>query len=268
MPFLPFHVVLGLTFAVGVRADVLTTSDGVRFGLVGAKQPSPAPTVFFFGGAVEDSWDGPNHREALDILGPGVLKVAVDLPAHGTDRRAGEPASMRGWRNRLDHGEDIVTDFVRRATTVLNFLVEKRYTDPAKVAVFGTSRGGFMAFHFASAEPRVRQVAAFAPVTDLLVLREFFEMRPDNRARALAAARLADRLCQRPIWIVIGSTDHRVSTAQTIEFSQRVVQAAEAHGYPPLIDLHIVPADGHTVPDGSYAAAARWLLKQWASARG
>ena len=256
-----------LTFSAALAASstlqILTTPDGIRFGLAGVKQPAPSPTVFFFGGGVEQSLTEPQYVEAQRELGPGVVNVTIDLPGHGAELRAGEPAALQAWRYRLDHGEDLIGGVVRRANSVLEHLIRERYTDPAQVAVFGTSRGGFMAFHYAAAEPRVRHIAAFAPVTDLLTLREFSEMRDDSRARAIAANVLAGRLVDRGIWIIIGSTDHRVGTHRAIEFTQRVVEAAEARGQRPAIELHIQPTEGHRVPDGCYAEAARWLRKQW-----
>jgi pimeloyl-ACP methyl ester carboxylesterase len=245
------------------RVQTATTREGVRFGWTGEKPAKPAPTVFFLGGSLEDELNAAACQEAIDALGPNVFKVSVDLPGHGADVRPGEPASMRSWRARLEHGEDVVGDFTKRATAVLNHLVEARLTDPAKVAVFGISRGGFMALHFAAADPRVRSVVGLAPVTDLLVLREFFEMPKDQPARAIAATRLADRLYDRAIWIGIGSTDYRVSTDHAIQFIERVIEAAAARGVRPSIEIHVQPSDGHTVPADEYGAAARWLVALW-----
>jgi alpha-beta hydrolase superfamily lysophospholipase len=246
-----------------IHVKTAATRGGVPFGWVGEKPESPAPTVFFFGGAIADSLTQPHYQDAIDGLGPAVFKVTMDLPGHGSDKRPDEPASLQAWRHRLDRGEDLTGEFVRRASPVLDYLVEAKLTDPARVAVFGTSRGGFMAFHFAAQDPRVRYIAGFAPVTDLLALREFFEMPGKERARAIAARQLADRLHDRSVWITIGSTDDRVDTNRAIEFTQRVVEAADARGARPRIELHVEPSEGHRAPDGAYGSAARWLLKQW-----
>lgn len=246
------------------QIQISATPEGIRFGWVGAKPIGPAPTVFIFGAAIEEELTAPHVLDALIPLGEaGVLCIALDLPGEGADRRLTEPTHLHGWRFRLDHGEDVAADLVRRASAVLNHLVARGYTDPLKVAVFGTSRGAFMAFHFAAAEPRVRHVAGFAPVTDLLVLREFQDMVDDHQTRALTASRLAARLYDRGIFIIIGSTDYRVSTHLAIQFTERVIEEAAAHGRQPRIELHVEPADGHRSPAGSYPMAARWMLKQW-----
>jgi dipeptidyl aminopeptidase/acylaminoacyl peptidase len=157
-----------------------------------------------------------------------------------------------------------MADVVGRAKAVLDFLVREGYTDPAKVAAFGPSRGGFMALHFAAADSRVGLIATFSPVTELLQLEEFSGMQHKERARALNAVRLAGALYNRPLWIIIGDTDHRVGTANAIEFAERIIEEGEAHGIVPPIELRIAPAEGHTTPEGAYLEAARWLLRNWA----
>lgn len=243
-----------------------TTKDGVRFGWIGARPAAPAPTVFFLGGAIEDSLVGPEYSEAIRTLGPEIFCVTLDIPGFGDDRRAGEPGSIPTWRYRLDRGEDFTAGCVRRASAVLDHLIAERFTDPAHVAAFGTSRGGFISFHFAAADRRVSHLAGFAPVTDLLALAEFAKMTNEQPARVLGAVRIVDRLVDRNLWLIIGSTDFRVSTQRTMEFTERMIEAALAQGRPPTIELHVQPSDGHRVPPASYESAARWLLKQWAPA--
>ena len=251
------------TLSAANIAGIQTTSDGVRFGLVGTKPATPAPTVFWFGKTVEGTLNEPLNQELLDALGPDVLKVSLDMPGHGADHREGEPVSLSAWRYRLEHGEDIAAQLAQRATAVLDYLVKERYTDPAHVAVFGTSRGGLMAVHFASADKRVGPIVLFSPVTDLLTLHELSEMEHDERARTLAAVRLADRLYEHPIWLIIGNTDYRVGTDKAIEFAERIFEVADTHGQVPPIELRVLPSRGHTTPAGAYADAARWLRAQW-----
>lgn len=245
------------------KVQMEITPGGVRYGWVGAKPGRPAPTVFFLGGAVEDNLTEPHYVEGINALGAGVWCVTVDLPGHGRDVRPNEPDGLPAWRYRLEHGDDSIAHFTRRASAVLDHFVAQKYTDSEKVGVFGTSRGGFMALHLAAADSRVRNVAGFAPVTELTALTEFQKMEKEHLARAHAVARLADRLYDRAIWIMIGSTDHRVSTQRSIEFTERIIEAAAAHGQRPRIELHIESSDGHRVPDLSYLRAGQWMRRQF-----
>jgi hypothetical protein len=106
-------------------------------------------------------------------------------------------------------------------------------------------------------------VVAISPVTDLLALTEFANMANEQPARQLAANRIADQLAERNLWLTIGTTDFRVSTWRTIEFSSRVIESALALGRRPSIELHLGSSDGHHAPAGAYEAGAHWLLKRW-----
>jgi pimeloyl-ACP methyl ester carboxylesterase len=261
--FLLFLAVAASAAPGDLPLHTAVTKGGIRFGWVGERSPGPAPTVFFLGGAIEDSLVGPQYTEAIRTLGPAVLCVTFDIPGFGEDRREGEPGSISTWRYRLERGQDLTGDFVRRASAVLDYLIAEGFTDPKRVAAFGTSRGGFVSLHFAAADRRVTQVAGFAPVTDLFALREFATIQNEQPARAVCAARIADRLTDRSIWIMIGSTDFRVSTQRATQFAERVVEAALAQGRAPNIELHIASSGGHALPPGAYEAGARWLRKQW-----
>lgn len=246
-----------------MRLHLATTKEGSAFGWVGDMPSKPMPTVFFLGGAIEDSLTKPHYLEAVETLGQGVWCVTIDLPCHGRERRSQEPPSLEGWRFRLDRDEDVVAEFVGVATTVLNHLVAQKYTDPKRVAVFGTSRGGFMALQFAAADQRISQVAGFSPVTDLRELSEFAGQANDRLTRARSASHLAEKLLDRGIWLTVGSTDHRIGTRAVIDFAESVIAAAEAGGRKPGVELHVEPTEGHAVPKGAYRDAACWLLRKW-----
>ena len=101
---------------------------------------------------------------------------------------------------------------LRRATRVLDTLVDEGVTDAEQVVAAGISRGAFIALHFAARDERVGAVAALAPVTDLERLAEFAGARAPAAVRALKLERVAHRLACRSIWIAIGSHDDRVGT--------------------------------------------------------
>jgi dienelactone hydrolase len=245
------------------RVQALRTPGGVGFAVLGEKPAAPAPTLFVFAAGAEETLANEDYVKVGRLVARhGWLCVALDVPCHGRDVRK-ESAGLVGWRGRLEKGEPLVSAFTAKASLVLEYLVKERYTDPRRVAACGTSRGGFMALHFVAAEPRVAAVIAFAPVTDLLALREFAGMDKHEATRALALDRHADRLAGRPVWLCIGNQDDRVDTDRVIAFTRRLVAAAKKPLAP--VELHVMPTVGHRIHATAHDEAAAWLLAQTAA---
>ncbi|MBI1917709.1 MAG: prolyl oligopeptidase family serine peptidase [Planctomycetes bacterium] len=236
------------------------TPSGVRFALQGAKGKSPAPTLFVFATGAEESLRNADFNKVGRLLGrQGYLCVSLDIPCHGEDQNAKE-TGLGGWRVRLEKGDMLVPGFVAKASAVLDHLIKEGYTDPRRVAACGTSRGGFIALHFAAAEPRVRCVAAFAPVTNLLALREFTGMEKHKATRALALTHSAGKLAGRHVWVCIGNRDERVNTDDVIALTRRVVAASSASDKAVPVELHVMPTVGHRIHDTAHEEAAAWVL--------
>jgi len=172
---------------------------------------------------------------------PGWRILSIDLPAHGDDRRPGELKPLAAWRTRLDAGEDLIGDFAVRLSKMVDGLPNR------PVAVIGVSRGGFLALHAAARDPRITAVVAFMPVTHLGALDEFGDA--NGRYDTLDVAHLAPRLVGRSVWMSIGRTDTRASTAAALT-------AAEALEAPLLLEAE----SGHHYSQLAERAAATWLL--------
>ena len=244
--------------------QILHTPSGVRFGIVESKQPSPAPTLFVFATRLEESLEDDSFYKAGRILSEsGFLCVSLDMPCHGMDVREGEqPDRLEGWRTRLEADENIISDFTSKASAVLDYLIEAGYTDPQQVMACGTSRGGFIALHFAAADARIKAVAAFAPVTNLLRLREFCGTEQHATIDSLSLINHAEKLATRAIWLCIGNNDDRVSTDDAIAFTRRVVQDSSAPEKIVPVELHVLATEGHGIHATAHEEAAAWLLRQ------
>lgn len=239
------------------------TPDGVSYGVQGEKPVAPAPTLFVIATNISDTLTSREfNRVGMLLTEQGVIAVAVDNPCHGQDQRPGEAGGLSGWRERLNQGEDFVADHARQLSSVLDHLIAEGYTDKARVAVCGTSRGGFMALHCAAAEPRFVAVAAFAPVTDLLRLREFDGMEKHAGTNALSAIHKADKLAGRSIWVCIGNHDERVGTDDCIAFTRATVKASIDRKLPADSELHVMPSPGHTIHTTAHEEAAQWFAKK------
>jgi len=157
-------------------------------------------------------------------------------------------------------GEDIVAGFRKQVNDVVEHLIVSGVADPARIAVAGTSRGGFMAFHAAAGNPRIRVVAAFAPVTDLIALSEFAGQEQNPLVRRLALLNAAEKLADRAAWIMIGDHDECVGTDHAAAFAKALTQAAAKKKLEARVDLHVVPVPGHASFPEWHDQAARWFL--------
>ncbi|MBI1899737.1 MAG: alpha/beta fold hydrolase [Planctomycetia bacterium] len=241
------------------KIHLLQTPAGIKFGLVGEQGGKPAPTLFIFANDIKTTLGNEAYAKAGRILAKeGCLSVALDLPCHGEDRREGEPAGLDGWQRRIDKGDPVIPAFVERCSAVLDHLVQEGYTDDNRVAACGTSRGGFIALHFAAAEPRIKCVAAFAPVTDLALLREFADCKSEGVPK-LALAASAEKFAGRPVWITIGNDDQRVGTDAAIKLTRAIVESSRAAKKPPLVELHVSTAAGHRTHPTAHDEAAAWI---------
>ena len=242
------------------KLQTLKTTEGVEFGIWGRIGNTLQPTLIVLASTVEDTLSDPYFRQCGNQLAgeSGWLCVSIDLPCHGSRRRDGEPGGLTGWSSRVENGEDFVKAFNRRLSRVLDYLILHGYSDPKRLAACGTSRGGFLAVHFAAADKRVGCVAAFAPVTDLAKLREFKGIEDNALTQKLSLANHAVRLDKRSVWIVIGDQDQRVSTDAAIGLARQLT-AAKC-----VVVLHVMPEPrGHTTPKGAPAMAARWIRSRF-----
>lgn len=254
--------------------QVRRTPDNVRYGLIGEVQNGklPAPTLFVFALGIEDMLRQPVYTEVSAILArQGWISVVIDPPCHGEDVRVGEPAQLDGWRHRIEHGDDFMSAFSAKARAVLDVLIKDGITDPERVAACGTSRGGFLAFHFAAADPRVKVVAGISPVTRLTALREFSTTSQREKAEQLDVAQLAPKLRGRAIWLSIGNNDTRVSTDDAIAFTREVVRAAAQPDKPDAVipvELLVAPSQGHSKIDRAHELLGIWLIDKLQDAAG
>jgi dienelactone hydrolase len=270
--FAKLSLILGqLLLAVAGRADErrhltrLRIPNGVEFLVQGEKAPRPAPTLFVFAIDAEKTLTSSDFNRIGGLLArDGVLCVSLDAPCHGHDDKEKQANELAGWRVRIERGEDLIPSFTSRCTKVLDHLIAEGWTDPARVAAAGTSRGGFLALHLAAAEPRVRAVAAFAPVTKLRALAEFdgIKDKAAMAADALALNHYADKLAGRPIWVCIGNNDLRVGTNNAIAFTQKVLAESVAAKKTPRIELHVTRSEGHSIPPTAHAEAAAFIAAE------
>ena len=245
------------------ETKILETPSGIRFSWLGQKSPRPAPTLFVFAKDMQSSLERDAFAKmAWLLVERGFIAVALDLPSHGEDQKSDEPERLAGWSARVEKGDTLVPAFMDKTSRVLDFLVKSGYTNVNHVAACGISRGGFMAFHFAAADPRVRCVAALAPVTDLGILTEFSKIKNEAAVRALSVMNIADKLAGRGVWVYIGNDDDRVGTDEAIAFTRLVTRKAVAKKQRANVKLTVDALEGHGVGLSPHFEAADWIESQ------
>lgn len=236
------------------------TPTGVKFFYLGDAPLKPSPTLFFLAADGDSTLRDPSFLQCgAELQKIGVFCVSVDLPGHGAETRAGEPPGLVAWRARIDAGENPLVDLSARITSVIDHLAATKQTDLTRLGVCGVSRGGLAALHASAADPRLKCVVLYSPVTSLPALLEFEDAEPTKLLRELDLASIADALVQRDIWLTIGDHDERVDTDAAVQFARRVSDAAAMLKVPGRVELHVCPADGHTTPAGAAQESAQWI---------
>lgn len=246
---------------------IITSPSGVRIGIAGARKSQPAPTLLVLATGIEQtlSRNEVYAKSGRFLSRKGFIHASVDVPCHGHDLLPGETGTMEAalwdWRKRIEQGSALVPEFTAKVSAAIDFLIASGCTDPDRIAVCGNSRGGFMALHAAAADERIKCAAAFVPVTDLLALREFEGMDTNPTVNDLALRHHAHKLAGRPVWIAIGSNDTRVSTDCAVELARKITGESIARGLRPLVDLHVVSAEGHSLHPTARKEAAEWIAQ-------
>ena len=240
------------------------TESGIQFGSWGKLPSEPAATLIVLASTIEETLGTAYFRQSGNELSKqGYLLISIDLPCHGNQHRADEPIGLAGWPYRCLQGENFVDETNKRLSAILDYLIKQGHTDSHKIAICGTSRGGYLALQFAAFDPRVKAVAAFAPVTDLAALREFHGIEKNEMVQSLALNNQAENLAGLPVWIVIGDRDRRVGTDQVISLARRITNASLAKKIDSKVEFHVIAEPlGHTVPKGSAEQAAAWISRQ------
>jgi len=265
LAILPLLFVSSILLAQDTKSEIerLSTPDGIEYGLWSTRAEKPAPTLIILAGTIDSTLEKPYFRQCgNDLAKHGYLCVSIDIPCHGVHSFK-DRSGLAGWSQHAIHNEDFVAQNNTRLSAVVDHLIETDRTDPDRIAVCGTSRGGFLALHFAAHDERIKAVAAFAPVTDLAALSEFRDHTEHPEVKRLSVINQADKLAGRPVWIVIGDQDERVSSQRAIELAVAMTAESRKQELPSKVELHVMPEPrGHTTPAGSQEKAAAWILKQ------
>jgi dienelactone hydrolase len=205
-------------------------------------------------------YEEPYRTTTRQFLDQGHRVVSFDLPSHGT-RVDHFGDSLIGFCNAFVAGQDPFLMFIAEAKAVIDHCLAAGLVRAERIVVSGTSRAAYMALRLMAAEPRIAAAAAIAPVTDWRALSEFAAAahRPD--VAALHLSEFAAAMVGRPVFIIIGNHDTRVSTASCCQFYIALTQANAVQGHDDaLINFQVLDVPGHFSPDGWHQQGDHFLL--------
>lgn len=251
----------------GVKMKEVPPPGWILWGHLSEKGPSPAPTIIQVGSDMMNMLCREDFNKMGFILREqGYQCVATDSLGYGFDLKPGEPEGLPCWRMRLEKGDPLMAEFTAKISRLLDHLVSEGYTDPERVAIYGSCRGGFMALHCAAADPRFKRVVAFTPSTDLCIVSEFAGLENHPATRALSVHNLVDKLADRAVWSCLGNRDDRVGTESCLGFMRKLMDAAVARNGNKAanIEFHLSAVVGHATYMLAHEEAAAWLHAQMA----
>jgi pimeloyl-ACP methyl ester carboxylesterase len=196
------------------------------------------------------------------FLARGHRAVGLDLPDHG-ERVGAYGEGIRAWRNAWVDGHDRFRMFLEEAGALIGHCLQAGLAEPGRVVVYGISRGGYLALRLLAEDQRVAGAAAIAPVTDWRNLDEFSADRDRKDLEATSLSHQADALAGKRVFLVIGTSDHRVSTRSCCRFFVDLLEAsARRNLLSPPVEFHCVgmAEPGHAVDDSWRRRGAEFLI--------
>lgn len=230
-------------------------------------EQGPLPSFFYFALSAEESLGTDPFCQPVDALQNANIRCfSFTLPFHGAGHITNEAMSL--WGGTLRDDNNFFEHFLEKAKQNIDFLVDARYVDPAKIAVGGLSRGGFIACQLAARDPRIKIILGYAPLTALSLMEEFRTHGITPLAESLALVHQVKALVGRSLRFYIGNRDMRVGTEQCFRFIEVLTEANYDAGHrSPPVEMIVTPSIGHkghgTAPE-IFRAGAEWVKSLFA----
>lgn len=208
---------------------------------------TPLPAFFYFALSGSDSLElHPYNQPVLMMQDPAIRIFSFTLPGH--EENLNKFHAMQYWAERMLEGHYLLEEFFEKVSHAIHWLIEEKIVDSQKMAAGGLSRGAFIATHIAAKLPYIRTLLGFAPLTDLMQLKEFSE-HPElqRRCEELNLTHLTDTLTHVAHFrYYIGNRDRRVGTDACFHFIRALADKShEKHARHQKIELMITHSIGH-----------------------
>ena len=241
-----------------------TTQSGIRYG-EGDFYPirENAPLLINLCSTADDGLDDSYFGRIARLCGSiGFRTISLDLPCHGSKITAGESEGLQGWSDRFQKGDDPVNEILQELKLVVDELQNTGLLNNKLTVISGTSRGGFLALCALANDHRLNYGIAFAPVTNLLYLKEFISVSRSALCDLYDLHQKSAILALRKIYLTIGNCDDRVSTSSVIELTSKIINSARNQNIQPQVELHLNSIAGHTTQVDGHDRAFEWLKNE------
>ena len=233
-------------------------------------EEGPLPAIFYFALTGEQSLTlSPINAPAAFLNLKNVRTFSWSLFAHREEVDSKE--SIKQWTQALKEELNFVEAFIKKAKSVLDFLLENQWVLPEAVAVCGLSRGGFLASHWAAQDSRVLAVVAYAPLINVHTRGLFAELSNSTLAQSLDLLHLKEKLTHKHICYYTGNNDQMTGTLPVMELVKSISHCAHLQRIrSPDIQLIVTPSIGHkghgTAPHVFYSGTE--YIMEFFSSRG
>ena len=221
----------------------------------------PLPSFFYFSLSGPDSLCLDPFNQPVQFLHGKMIRVfSMTLPGH--ESNLPPTKAMEVWADDFAKKRNPIMEFLNSFETALDFVIREKFVNPHKMGVGGLSRGGFIAFHAAAREERLKFVLAFAPITKLHMVKEFRTLHDDPVVQSLDAIHLSQSLAGKHLRLHIGNHDTLVGTRSSFDFAMSVVEASLVKTRSPQVEFSLHPSighQGHGTPPEIFRQGADWM---------
>ena len=243
------------------EARLETPSGPLTYWLHPAQEEASALLLTFSSTRQASFYEEPYDIPARIFAAAGHAVASFDLPNHG-EQVNGFGQGIDGFCAAFCAGQDPFAQFVGQGKAVIDDCLAQGI-GRGGIFACGVSRAGYCALRLAAADERIDGVAGLAPVSDWRPLREFALVREQPEVALLALDQWAEALAGRAVFLAIGNSDARVSSAACVRFGLRLAEIEEARQMTSsLLQLHVVAAEGHALGVDWRTAGAEFLLAQ------
>ncbi|MBX7066890.1 MAG: prolyl oligopeptidase family serine peptidase [Parachlamydiales bacterium] len=243
------------------RCNALSVAPDITLYHTGpALDHGPLPALFYFAISGPDSLCLDPFNQPVQFLQGEMVRIfSMTLPGHENDLPAKD--AMKIWADDMQNGQNRIAEFLDQVQEAVDFAIKEQFADSSKMSTAGLSRGAMIAAHLAARDSRFRNLACFAPLTQLRYIREFREIQHNPIANSLDLFHLADALGDRHIKLFIGNEDTRVGTKECFDFAMELVARKKTRTA--QVDLQIYPSVGqmgHGTPPEIFKQGVSWIL--------